>query len=521
MKIKKFLFCMFLILCVFSFSIVEAASPDSFTVQKSGSINETGLILRGGDIPAHFTYKYANVNGTNYIVLCTGYRGANIYNFSFRKDNSWSAPVRAGIAAIIKDGIGDNATTSSIPNDEQSLKTGAKKLYFTQVSLWKYIQDELRIDQDLVYTLGLLNEDQADLVNKHISAGEAAKARYNVINSFSISTSSKKLTFTLKGDEYISNMITVSGKELRTSDATVNKGTVTKNGHSYIVKVPKSELSNGKTTITLNITANSNSIYVASNYSNGESGQQTTTISLFDSFSKTDSASISGSIDVSPNRVTISKQEATTGNELPGATLILKDESGNEKLRWISTNEPKVIENLAPGKYILTELIAPDGYIKSSETVTFTVNSQGVVEGGPVVMKNEPKGPITISKQDATTGREVPGATLVLKNASGKEIDKWVSGSTPHSVGVLEAGKYTLIETIAPVGYEKTSEVVTFTVKEDGTVASPVVMKNKPKEVIVNPKTGLSVFGISIFIAFVSFAVSFYFYADYKVKANM
>ena len=122
MKIKKFLFCMFLILCVFSFSIVEAASPDSFTVQKSGSINETGLILRGGDIPAHFTYKYANVNGTNYIVLCTGYRGANIYNFSFRKDNSWSAPVRAGIAAIIKDGIGDNATTSSIPNDEQSLK---------------------------------------------------------------------------------------------------------------------------------------------------------------------------------------------------------------------------------------------------------------------------------------------------------------------------------------------------------------------------------------------------------------
>ena len=182
-----------------------------------------------------------------------------------------------------------------------------------------------------------------------------------------------------------------------------------------------------------------------------------------------------------PKTTYISKIDATTGKELPGATLVLKDASGKQIDKWVSKSTTHKIEGLKPGKYTLTETIAPDGYKLSTETVTFTVEKDGTVKE-KVVMKNYPDTYVEISKQDATTGEELPGATLVLKDAKGKQVDKWVSESTPHKVKNLKPGKYTLTETIAPEGYVLSTETVTFTVKEDGTVKGKVVMKNYPKE---------------------------------------
>ena len=179
--------------------------------------------------------------------------------------------------------------------------------------------------------------------------------------------------------------------------------------------------------------------------------------------------------------VVISKIDATTGKELPGATLVLKNSKGEQVDKWVSTDTPHKIKNLAPGKYTLTETIAPEGYKLSTETVIFTVQSDGTVKD-KVVMKNYPDTFVEISKQDGTTGEELPGATLVLTDSKGKEIDKWVSGNEPHKIKNLEPGKYTLTETIAPDGYILSTETVTFTVQSDGTVKEKVVMKNYPKE---------------------------------------
>ena len=88
--------------------------------------------------------------------------------------------------------------------------------------------------------------------------------------------------------------------------------------------------------------------------------------------------------------VEISKVDVTTGEELAGAHLELKDEKGNLIEAWVSTNESHVIEGLAPGKYTLTEVIAPDGYELSKETVTFVVKEDGTVDG-KVIMYNTPE----------------------------------------------------------------------------------------------------------------------------------
>lgn len=91
---------------------------------------------------------------------------------------------------------------------------------------------------------------------------------------------------------------------------------------------------------------------------------------------------------------------------------------------------------------------------------------------------------VKISKQDITGSKEVKGATLVIKKGS-TEVAKWVSDGSIKKIS-LDAGTYTLEETIAPAGYKLNSGKVTFTVNNNGTVTvdgkvvDKVILKNEP-----------------------------------------
>lgn len=77
--------------------------------------------------------------------------------------------------------------------------------------------------------------------------------------------------------------------------------------------------------------------------------------------------------------VEISKQDITSKQELPGASLEIRDEKGNVIEQWVSSNEPHTIKGLEVEKtYTLTETTAPNGY-KTAETITFTVEDNGIV----------------------------------------------------------------------------------------------------------------------------------------------
>ena len=89
-----------------------------------------------------------------------------------------------------------------------------------------------------------------------------------------------------------------------------------------------------------------------------------------------------------PGSVSISKQDITNHRELAGATLVVKDYNGNLVETWVSGDKPHVISNLKPGIYTLEETIAPNGYILSNETITFTIKEDG--SSTNVVMYNRP-----------------------------------------------------------------------------------------------------------------------------------
>ena len=63
---------------------------------------------------------------------------------------------------------------------------------------------------------------------------------------------------------------------------------------------------------------------------------------------------------------------------LKGAEIIIKNSSGNIVFQG-TTNDKGIVEvtGLAPGIYVFYENQAPEGYIKTNEKSTFTINSKG------------------------------------------------------------------------------------------------------------------------------------------------
>ena len=172
--------------------------------------------------------------------------------------------------------------------------------------------------------------------------------------------------------------------------------------------------------------------------------------------------------------VAISKQDITSQKELPGAELTVADDNGNVIEKWISTEEPHMV-NLPAGTYTLTEIAAPERYAKA-ETITFEVTDGMEVQS--VVMYDKPI-EVSVSKLDVTNDQELPGAKLIVKDQEGKEIESWISTEEPHKMN-LAAGTYTLTEVTAPDGYE-VAETVIFTVTDSMEVQT-VKMYDAPKD---------------------------------------
>ena len=160
--------------------------------------------------------------------------------------------------------------------------------------------------------------------------------------------------------------------------------------------------------------------------------------------------------------VTASKKDITGSDEIKGAKMQVTDMNGQVIDTWTSGEKPHSIKGLTEGHdYILTEITAPDGYVKA-ESIKFTVSKDKKNE--TVVMKDKQ---VKISKTDLTGKKELKGAHLEVRDEFNKVVDSWTSTDEPHYVSGLEEGKmYTLIETTAPYGYLK-AESIQFTVSTE------------------------------------------------------
>ena len=148
-------------------------------------------------------------------------------------------------------------------------------------------------------------------------------------------------------------------------------------------------------------------------------------------------------------QVSVTKTDITGTQEVPGATLTVKDEDGNTVDTWVSGDKEHYVSGLEEGKtYTLIEEIAPEGYVRAAE-ITFTVTNEKVDQE-----VNMFDAQVKVTKTDALTGDAVKGAEFTVFDKDGNIVDKWITDGTAHAVSGLDAGKeYIIKETKTPEGY--------------------------------------------------------------------
>ncbi len=483
MKFKKILLSIVAIISTLFIATVKADSaPNNFVINASNTKMLYGSDYLGNGSTLNFTYK---TNSAGKVVYCTEIHDSMT---SSSETYTLSKAADAKYAYVLANGYPNRSITGN----------NYKDYYITGLALWYLISPNDSVFTYFNLSAGTYKGSSSQVVKEVAKLVNAAKNYSYVTPSIKIQNATSNFTLSSDKKYYVSNQMSVtttggistffmsltnapSGSIITDTKGNAKTDTNGKAasglnvGEKFIVKIPASSIKTLSASLTLNVsgTGNINTAYI---YNPAVSSHQSLMTLYPQSKTVADHAPLNLEISTT---VEISKQDATTGKELPGATLVLADANNKEVAKWVSTNEPKVIKNLTPGKYTLTESIAPKGFVLSTEKITFEIKADGTVV--KQIMKNYPEGKTTISKADATTGKELPGATLVLKDEKGKVIDKWVSGTTPHIIEGLKAGKYTLSETIAPEGYILSTETVTFEVDKNGNVAKPVVMKNYPE----------------------------------------
>lgn len=205
--------------------------------------------------------------------------------------------------------------------------------------------------------------------------------------------------------------------------------------------------------------------------------------------------------------ITVEKQDAETGSTVAGATfglynkneiksgdkIIVKADTLLQEITSDEKGQAHFTLDLPLGTYYVKEISAPDGFVSSDEILEFDATYQG--QDIPTiklksVKKNQPT-TIEVTKSDLTTGVELNGASLSVLDKDGNVIDSWTSvKDEPHVIKYLTVGKtYTLRESLAPLGYLKTTDVE-FTVQDTAKVQKVEMKDDVPKALLIVNKKG-------------------------------
>lgn len=202
-----------------------------------------------------------------------------------------------------------------------------------------------------------------------------------------------------------------------------------------------------------------------------------------------------------PSKLCVVKRARGKAQTLKGVTFSVwrEDMSDEEEKQSMQTDENGELHlgYLKPGVYCIQETKALPGFLTDDTVYRFTVGEDGTVMGSTIGIGKNGKAEIEndytkvrISKQDAVTGQELPGAKLLLiVRDTGEVCRKWTSGEEPYFIEGLEPGDYILRETEAPQGYEIAQEIA-FTVRESGEVLQIVMADDRIEPPQPPVKTG-------------------------------
>lgn len=479
LKVHKFKFMIMAVL-VATLGIFTITSTNAETTAPTSFTASSEKILTGYIDNIHYGKLTSSLGG---YVYCRDMNLGIPYGVTMTLEGE--AP--AAIAYILSNGY----PRTSITGDSD------KDYYITQAALWWYMDlhmgghnlpdsfkttgsDPYNLRQ---YIINLVNGAEQvtsyatpaiKLVNNDSTLNLSSDKKYYESNTISVKTL------------YTTGNYTVSLENAPSGTTVVNAGTGAEQtsfapSESFKVRIPVDNVDIGSLNIKIRVTT-TGSINKAYMYKSSDPSKQ----SVFGSVLYPDTSTVTDetNLTLETSKVTITKIDADTEQPLAGATFELKDSSGKIVATWTSTTSSHVIKNLPNGTYTLQETKAPDGYVLNDKVVEFTITDTN--RNISIRFRNrELERNATIIKIDSITKQPVAGATLVVKDSEGKVIEEFVTATEPHKLTDLEDGTYTVEETKAPAGYEKTDEIYEFTVDKDHRDVT-VTIENTPIEKLVN-----------------------------------
>lgn len=180
--------------------------------------------------------------------------------------------------------------------------------------------------------------------------------------------------------------------------------------------------------------------------------------------------------------VTIAKSDAVTAEAVPGAEITIFDSNGNEIASGITDENGQVTFYKLPqnATYTWKETKSPSGYLLHTEEYTFTIDSNGNINGD-TSLQNTPNEWI-IYKYDEDKNPLADALIGVYDESGNIIIETRSDGNGKIVLNYLVPGNYIFKELEAPKGYNLNSTVYKFVVNNDGTISGDSTIINTAKE---------------------------------------
>jgi uncharacterized surface anchored protein len=139
--------------------------------------------------------------------------------------------------------------------------------------------------------------------------------------------------------------------------------------------------------------------------------------------------------------IQIIKTDAVSNTPLPGATFTVERSNG-ERIGTFKTDAAgkALVPNLTEGTYIVSETIAPDGYILDAAPQTVTVSSGRLTIAE---FTNKPMAGLQIKKIDSNTRQPIAGVSFAVAKMNGERIGEFTTDrSGLIFIPGLESGWY-------------------------------------------------------------------------------
>ncbi|MCI8547425.1 MAG: Cys-Gln thioester bond-forming surface protein [Bacilli bacterium] len=330
----------------------------------------------------------------------------------------------AGMAYLIENGY----PNKSITGDKE------KDYFITQTAIWWYLDDTTN-SNNLPNSFKTTDSDPHNLrpiiINLKEKAKEAKKIG-NIQASINVSVGNSALSLSSDKNYFVSDEIKVTLESINDysvvienapegtyiGDITGNKKTTFKKGENFKVYVPADKVLTEIQKIRLMLKNNTRK-YKVYKYSPADSREQDIVPAILYPVDVAVNKELNLTVVKDKEKfgqANIIKIDASTKKAVAGATLVVKNEAGEEIAKFTTTEEVYKLENLKYGKYTVEEIAAPAGYQLSDKVYSFIIDKDN--DCITVTFENYPAIPVPNTNSNKEVMMYILGTLLMISGVS-------------------------------------------------------------------------------------------------------